>query len=336
MARGHRGRPRPRRRRRRCATRRARRAAWGSARWCRHQLRSAGPPTQPPRRRCECAKSVGTEPIRPAHPAREPSPLCGRSIHRRRRSARTADRPRSRRREAPRASVPGNVPRCRQERRRKSHFRLHVSCTARESGTAGLAREDDRDDRKAMMALFAMLTLTAMVAPIAWLVRTRIAGVRQWLAASAAGAAVSSSASLIGPWALLSVYLRPVAAIALCAALALAAYRSSRRTTGVNPPGVTRRRFALQLSVAGVFGLVVIDGLASRVAPGRTTDLDFPLDDGVYAVLQGGNSLLTNPFHHWFPSDRYALDLVKLNALGNRARGIAPARLDDYVSYDAA
>ena len=187
-----------------------------------------------------------------------------------------------------------------------------------------------------MMALFAMLTLTAMVAPIAWLVRTRIAGVRQWLAASAAGAAVSSSASLIGPWALLSVYLRPVAAIALCAALALAAYRSSRRTTGVNPPGVTRRRFALQLSVAGVFGLVVIDGLAGRVAPGRTTDLDFPLDDGMYAVLQGGNSLLTNPFHHWFPSDRYALDLVKLNALGNRARGIAPARLDDYVSYDAA
>src|SRR5207245_314922 len=29
-------------------------------------------------------------------------------------------------------------------------------------------------------------------------------------------------------------------------------------------------------------------------------------------------------------------DLVKLNALGNRASGIAPARLNDYASYDVA
>jgi hypothetical protein len=53
-------------------------------------------------------------------------------------------------------------------------------------------------------------------------------------------------------------------------------------------------------------------------------------------VLQGGNSLVTNPFHHWFASDRYGLDLVKLNALGNRARGISPEGLNDYESYDVA
>jgi len=85
-----------------------------------------------------------------------------------------------------------------------------------------------------------------------------------------------------------------------------------------------------------VFGLVLADGLAGRLMPSRATDLQFPLDGGTYAVLQGGNSVLTNPFHHWFPSDRYGLDLVKLNALGNRARGISPASLRAYISYDVA
>ena len=185
-----------------------------------------------------------------------------------------------------------------------------------------------------MMTLFATLTLTAAVGPIAWLIRTRIADVRQWLVASAAAAAMSCSALFVGPWALLSVYLRPVVAIALCAAL-VAAYRASRQTTGANPPRVHQRRFAFELSIACVFGLVLADGLAGRLTPSRTTDLQFPLDGGAYAVLQGGNSVLTNPFHHWFPSDRYGLDLVKLNAIGNRARGIAPAALRDYASYDA-
>jgi len=79
-----------------------------------------------------------------------------------------------------------------------------------------------------------------------------------------------------------------------------------------------------------------MDGLAGWREPGRTVDLHFPLEGGPYAVLQGGNSFLTNPFHHWFPSDRFGLDLVKLNAFGNRARGIAPGSLNDYVSYDVA
>jgi hypothetical protein len=185
------------------------------------------------------------------------------------------------------------------------------------------------------MTLFAILTLAVAVGPIAWLARTRIAGVRQWLVASIAAVATSGAALLVGPWALLSVYLRPFVVVAMIAALAVAAYRASRKATGVNP-GVYQRRFALQACTACLFGLVLIDGCAGQLAPSRTTDLHFPLEGGAYAVLQGGNSLLTNPFHHWFPSDKYGLDLVKLNMLGNRARGISPARLNDYASYDIA
>lgn len=182
------------------------------------------------------------------------------------------------------------------------------------------------------MTLFAMLTLAIAVGPIAWLVRTRISGQRQWLVASAAAVAMSGSALVVGPWVLLSVYLRPVIIVALTAALVVAAYRALRTATDTN----SQRRLVWQSSTACLFGFVLIDGFAGWSAPGQATDLRFPLKGGTYAVLQGGNSLMTNPFHHWFPSDRYGLDLVNLNALGNRARGIAPLRLSDYASYDVA
>ena len=146
---------------------------------------------------------------------------------------------------------------------------------------------------------------------------------------------MSGAALLVAPWALLSVHLRPFVVVALLAALVAAAYRASRMAIGAKA-GVHQRRLALQSSIACLFGLVLIDGLAGRLAPSRTTDLHFPLEGGAYAVLQGGNSLVTNPFHHWFPSDKYGLDLVKVNALGNRARGISPEGLNDYESYDVA
>jgi len=49
-------------------------------------------------------------------------------------------------------------------------------------------------------------------------------------------------------------------------------------------------------------------------------------------VLQGGNSVVTNPFHV-LSGSKLALDIVKLNAFGNRAKGIAPAALADYEIY---
>lgn len=160
------------------------------------------------------------------------------------------------------------------------------------------------------MTLFAMLTLAVAVGPIVWLLRAVIASEREWLIASAAAAAMCCSALLVGPWALLSVYLRPVVVVGLISAIVLAAYRASRAMTGANPTDVSRRRLARQSSVACLFGLVLADGLAGRAALSRTTDLHFPLEGGAYAVLQGGNSLVSNSFHHWFPSDRYGMDLV--------------------------
>ena len=60
------------------------------------------------------------------------------------------------------------------------------------------------------MTLFATLTLATAVGPIVWLARARLAGLRQWFVASTAAAAMSGASILVGPWALLSVHLRPL------------------------------------------------------------------------------------------------------------------------------
>ena len=187
-----------------------------------------------------------------------------------------------------------------------------------------------------VMSFFAVLTLGLAIGPILWLARSRIVGSRHLLAAGAAVATMSGSALLVGPWVLLSVYLRPVIFVALGAVLLVATYRTRHGATDRRQPGVGVRCLAWQYGTAFVFGTVLADAVAGRLAPASTVDLGFPLEAGQYAVLQGGNSLLLNPFHHWFASDKHAVDIVKLNAFGNRARSLAPVSLTDYSSFNVA
>jgi hypothetical protein len=184
-----------------------------------------------------------------------------------------------------------------------------------------------------VMTLFAVLTVVAALGPISWLIHARTSGRREWRVASSAAAAMSASALLVGPWALLSVYLRPVIALALIGALVLSARRAARRGADHDQPALSSWPSMLQVVLACIFAVVVTNAVAGRFAPQGTTDLRFPLKGGMYAVLQGGGSVVLNPFHRWFPSDKYALDLVRLNVLGNRGRGIAPARLTEYASF---
>lgn len=65
---------------------------------------------------------------------------------------------------------------------------------------------------------------------------------------------------------------------------------------------------------------------------GDSLNLSFPLRSGTYYVLQGGNGMITNPFHAMGGS-RLAMDFVKLNRFGNRADGIAASSLDSYAIY---
>lgn len=84
--------------------------------------------------------------------------------------------------------------------------------------------------------------------------------------------------------------------------------------------------------LALVFGLYNVWTLSGYSTKEEGIELDFPLKDGVYYIGQGGNHVSIN-YHHVHPSQRYAVDVVKLNAFGLRADGIYPEQLDKYVIY---
>lgn len=65
----------------------------------------------------------------------------------------------------------------------------------------------------------------------------------------------------------------------------------------------------------------------------NTIQLEFPLKSGVYIVGHGGSNPLIN-YHNVSESQKYALDISKLNALGTRAWGVYPKELEGYAIFE--
>ena len=65
----------------------------------------------------------------------------------------------------------------------------------------------------------------------------------------------------------------------------------------------------------------------------NSINLEFPLNDGIYIVGHGGSNPLIN-YHNVNESQRYALDILKLNAIGTRAWGAYPEELERYAIFD--
>ncbi len=92
--------------------------------------------------------------------------------------------------------------------------------------------------------------------------------------------------------------------------------------------------FFLLALMTAFFGVLVASDLRSRIPPqGPSAELHFPLRGGIYAVAQGGNHVLLN-HHHLSPAQRYALDIVKLNRAGMRARGFFPEDPAHYATWE--
>jgi len=170
---------------------------------------------------------------------------------------------------------------------------------------------------------------------IAWLWKRRANSTLDWVLTLSIVSALSLLAFIATPWAMSSYYLRYI----LIALLALAVYFSFRKIkeARLQTPASPSSKLAATLKVAALFVLLPMDILALRTHfyPVSPVELAFPLSGGVYCVVQGGNSLLTNPFHRNDIDDRleYALDIVKLNWAGNRATGVYPRDLTSYAIY---
>jgi len=158
------------------------------------------------------------------------------------------------------------------------------------------------------------------------------AGIR-WLLALAGAAALGVVLTLAGPWSFSSYYLRVLPLFAIAATL----LRRWRQAGGGSPDsrsaGISAGTVVLAALAGGsiALALLVQRGLSAKEP---AVGLAFPLRHGTFVVLQGGNSVLLNPFHaRGDSSGRLAIDLVRLNGHGGRARRFLPRTLTDYEVF---
>src|SRR5438093_2218082 len=118
-----------------------------------------------------------------------------------------------------------------------------------------------------VMALFAVATGVLATAPIVCLARARFASFHHVVVAIAGAGAMSGSALLIGPWALLSIHLRPIVLAGLIVAIVVAL-----RHPMTGEPG----RLVPPYATAVVFAVVFVDAVSGLFAPAGTIDLEMP------------------------------------------------------------
>lgn len=135
--------------------------------------------------------------------------------------------------------------------------------------------------------------------------------------------------TLIARWDVLTVYLLYFwwALIGVLLLAGLLAMRDRRWIEG------EKRGTLLAAAVEPAIGLGLFGYVALGLFPGSDpVDLQWPLGEGRYIVGQGGNSAMLN-YHNAHAQQRYALDIVALDAFGRRADGVSPEAMAAYIVY---
>jgi hypothetical protein len=181
--------------------------------------------------------------------------------------------------------------------------------------------------------LAGQLVLPLYFAYVLWHAREETRWV--WCIKLASSTAFLIFVMLVGRWDILSYYLRFVV-IGLFAAAAIAGGLRARRLPWrrAGRVGTSRTLIAEGLVLVAFVGAAafVASGL---VYAGEPVHLTFPLRDGAYFVGQGGNNSLIN-YHNTNSAQRFALDILKLNAFGARASALYSADHDRYEIFGAA
>jgi murein DD-endopeptidase MepM/ murein hydrolase activator NlpD len=96
-----------------------------------------------------------------------------------------------------------------------------------------------------------------------------------------------------------------------------------------------------RLGVTALFGFpgILLSALTlsgTSYTGNNSISLKFPFGQGWYYVIQGGSNIMTNPFRRMALNGKYAIDLVKMNNLGNRAATFFPEAIAQYHIYGEA
>lgn len=152
-----------------------------------------------------------------------------------------------------------------------------------------------------------------------------------WFASFFFALGVTSFSFLAAPWGWFGLPIRYLLALLFLIAVGVSLRRPIPQEQ--KPDGFLRT--AAKVLIGVFFGMVSLGALQGRVKPPETIALRFPLRDGAYLVGHGGSSTASN-YHVAHPSQKFALDIMKLTPVGTRARGLYPANLDRYAIFGDA
>ena len=147
-----------------------------------------------------------------------------------------------------------------------------------------------------------------------------------------AGGSFLAFAVLAGAWSWVGYPLRILWPLLFLAAAVHASRRLAPDPQGAPRPMATRVELGIQALVGALFLALALLALRGYAPDAGGIDLRFPLADGVYVVGQGGSSPILNG-HQASRPQRHALDIVKLNGWGMRARGLYPGVPERYAIF---
>jgi hypothetical protein len=178
-------------------------------------------------------------------------------------------------------------------------------------------------------------TILLPLVGIALLWRRRRQPFAGWLATLILAGGMAGFGVLVAPWGWFGVPLRILLALLFATALVLSLRRP---TVGIEPPEDPDRpqtsaiRMMVMILIGFTFGAVAIGVVRAYAVPQGAIELGFPLTRGTYIVGQGGSEPAANN-HMSDIKERYAVDLMKLNGAGMRARGIYPDDANAYAIF---
>lgn len=188
-----------------------------------------------------------------------------------------------------------------------------------------------------MLVLSLIMLFVCIVMPLgfAWsLWRADEASLAGWLVTAAYAATLVFLIMAVGRWDIAGDYLRLAVLAMFVLALVLSFFRHRHRPLRA-PDGrpIWRSHWPTILPLVVFLAGAIHVGLG-MMAPTEARELTFPIKDGRYMVVHGGNSVLIN-YHQAHAPQAYAVDIVGLNAAGVRASGVHPQELGSYAIFGA-
>lgn len=138
---------------------------------------------------------------------------------------------------------------------------------------------------------------------------------------------------LIGSWAFFPLPFIKYVLILTFFYLSYNAYKKINRKWLIKPFGLKKTiNYSLTTFFLCLFIYQTSQALTGFIAPKNKVELAFPLEGKNFKVIHGGAHEIVN-HHQVVSAQKYALDIVRTDYLGRRAKSWVPSKLEDFFVY---